>query len=234
MVSDFFAFALLWTRFKNRSEVALSNVEQVRQTRVIAVVRGASAKDALEVCHTLIEGGVKGIEVTFTTPDALSVIEKLAEHFGNRILLGAGTVLKPQQAQDAARAGATFLVSPGSPAKLVEAMKNTGLLTIPGAVTPTEIMLALEAGADIIKLFPASLGGAAYAKALLGPFPELKFIPTGGISLENGEDWFVLGALALGMGGSLAPGAVQNAEHRARLLSLAQQVSQKFAHTEVI
>ena len=138
---------------------------------MVAVIRGNSARAALEVSQALIEGGIRGIEITFTTPDALWTLEQLSHRYGSQITLGAGTLRTPQQARDAHLAGACFLVSPGSPPNLVAAMRQTGCLTVAGALTPTEIMTALEAGAQVIKLFPASLGGIPYARALLAPFP---------------------------------------------------------------
>lgn len=203
-------------------------MQRFRQSPLIAVIRGSSARAALEVSQALIEGGIRGIEVTFTTPDALWTLEQLSHQYGGGIALGAGTLRTPQQARDAHLAGASFLVSPGSPPALVEAMRQTGCLTVAGALTPTEVMTALEAGAQVIKLFPASLGGIPYARALLAPFPGLPFIPTGGVTPDNGANWLALGALALGMGGALAPSHLESAAQRENLIQLARQVSQQF------
>ena len=176
---------------------------------LLAVVRGESRRAALEVVGALIEGGVLGIEITFTTPEAVRVIRDLDEEYGDSILLGAGTVTTDEQVKRAAEAGASFLVSPGSDPKLLPAMLGTGLLVLPGVLTPSEVMLARRLGAQAVKLFPGSSGGTSYLKALRGPFPDVPFVPTGGVSLENINDWFAAGAFAVGAGGALAPSSIE-------------------------
>ena len=176
---------------------------------LLAVVRGESRRAALEVVGALIEGGVLGIEITFTTPEAVRVIRDLDEEYGDSILLGAGTVTTDEQVERAAEAGASFLVSPGSDPKLLPAMLGTGLLVLPGVLTPSEVMLARRLGAQAVKLFPGSSGGTSYLKALRGPFPDVPFVPTGGVSLENINDWFAVGAFAVGAGGALAPSSIE-------------------------
>jgi 2-dehydro-3-deoxyphosphogluconate aldolase/(4S)-4-hydroxy-2-oxoglutarate aldolase len=177
---------------------------------LLAVVRGESRTAALEVVDALIEGGVLGIEITFTTPEAARVIRDLDEEYGDSILLGAGTVATHEQVERAAEAGAAFLVSPGSDPKLLPAMLGTGLLVLPGVLTPSEVMLARRLGAQAVKLFPGSSGGTSYLKALRGPFPGVPFVPTGGVSLENIVDWFAAGAFAVGAGGALAPSSMES------------------------
>jgi 2-dehydro-3-deoxyphosphogluconate aldolase/(4S)-4-hydroxy-2-oxoglutarate aldolase len=177
---------------------------------LLAVVRGESRAGALEVVGALIEGGVLGIEITFTTPEAARVIRDLDEEYGDNILLGAGTVTSHEQVERAAEAGAAFLVSPGSDPKLLPAMLGTGLLVLPGVLTPSEVMLARRLGAQAVKLFPGSSGGTSYLKALRGPFPGVPFVPTGGVSLENIVDWFAAGAFAVGAGGALAPSSIES------------------------
>jgi 2-dehydro-3-deoxyphosphogluconate aldolase/(4S)-4-hydroxy-2-oxoglutarate aldolase len=177
---------------------------------LLAVVRGESRRAALEVVGALIEGGVLGIEITFTTPEAVRVIRDLDEEYGDSILLGAGTVTTDEQVKRAAEAGASFLVSPGSDPKLLPAMLGTGLLVLPGILTPSEVMLARRLGAQAVKLFPGSSGGTSYLKALRGPFPDVPFVPTGGVSLENINDWFAAGAFAVGAGGALAPSSIED------------------------
>ena len=176
---------------------------------LLAVVRGESRRAALEVVGALIEGGVLGIEITFTTPEAVRVIRDLDEEYGDSILLGAGTVTTDEQVERAAEAGASFLVSPGSDPKLLPAMLGTGLLVLPGILTPSEVMLARRLGAQAVKLFPGSSGGTSYLRALRGPFPDVRFVPTGGVSLENINDWFAAGAFAVGAGGALAPSSIE-------------------------
>ncbi len=180
-------------------------LKRVEDLGLLAVVRGESRAAALEVVSALIEGGVLGIEITFTTPEAPRAIRDLDEEYGDRILLGAGTVTTHEQVEQSAEAGAVFLVSPGSDPDLLPAMLRTGLLVLPGTLTPSEIMLARRLGAPAVKLFPGSSGGPAYLKTLLGPFPNVPFVPTGGVSLENIVDWFAAGAFSVGAGSALAP-----------------------------
>jgi 2-dehydro-3-deoxyphosphogluconate aldolase / (4S)-4-hydroxy-2-oxoglutarate aldolase len=175
---------------------------------LLAVVRGESRAAALEVVGALIQGGVLGIEITFTTPEAPRVIRDLNEEYGDSILLGAGTVTTHEQVDQAAEAGATFLVSPGCDPELLPGMLETRLLVLPGVLTPSEVMLACRLGAQAVKLFPGSSGGPSYLKALRGPFPSTAFVPTGGVSLANIADWFAAGAFAVGAGGALAPSSL--------------------------
>jgi 2-dehydro-3-deoxyphosphogluconate aldolase / (4S)-4-hydroxy-2-oxoglutarate aldolase len=177
---------------------------------LLAVVRGESRGATVEVSEALVEGGVLGVEITFTTPEAPRVVRDLNEEYGDRILLGAGTVTTHEQVEKAVEAGATFLVSPGCDPNLLPAMLGTGLLVLPGTLTPSEVMLARGLGAQAVKLFPGSLGGPSYLKALRGPFPDVPFVPTGGVSLENTADWFAAGAFAIGAGGALAPPSLQS------------------------
>ena len=192
-----------------KTDLALKRTEDLG---LLAVVRGESPQAALEVVDALIEGGVLGIEVTFTTPEAPQVIRDLNEEYGDRILLGAGTVITHEQVDQAAEAGATFLVSPGSDPDLLPTMLRTGLLVLPGALTPSEVVLARRVGARALKLFPGSLGGPSHLKALRGPFPDVPFIPTGGVSIGNIADWSAAGALAVGAGGALVPSSLEGRE----------------------
>lgn len=185
-------------------------LNRIEDLGLLAVVRGESRGAAVEVSEALVEGGVLGIEITFTTPEAPQVIYDLNEEYGDRILLGAGTVATHEQVEQAAEAGATFLVSPGCDPNLLPAMLGTGLLVLPGILTPSEVMLARGLGAQAVKLFPGSSGGPSYLKALRGPFPDILFVPTGGVSLENIADWFAAGVFAVGAGGALAPSSLAN------------------------
>ena len=153
----------------------------------------------------LVEGGVLGIEITFTTPDALSVVRELSDKYHESILLGMGTLTEPGQANDALESGATFLVSPHTDDRLGNAMAGTGLVFMLGAFTPSEIMQARSLGADVIKIFPGSLGGPSYMKALRGPYPDIPMMPTGGVNEANLKDWFAAGAIAVGAGSNLCP-----------------------------
>lgn len=180
---------------------------RTRSAGVLAVLRAPSPELALDAAEAIIRGGVTGIEVTYSTPDAPAVIRELIARHGDAAHVGAGTVTTPEQAEQAAEAGAEFLVSPGTLPDLTRAMLGTGRVVMTGALTPTEVMTALGLGVDVVKVFPASLGGPAYLGALRGPFPDAPLMPTGGVSPDNLADWFAAGAVAVGAGGDLANGA---------------------------
>ena len=176
----------------------------IREAVVIAVLRAPSPDACLRATEALVAGGITGIEVTYSTPDAAAVIAELRARHGAAIRLGAGTVLTSQQAQAAVAAGAEFLVSPGTTSELAPAMLETGVTVMSGALTPSEVMTATGLGVHVVKLFPGALGGPAYLRALRGPFPEVAFVPTGGVTVDNLGDWLDAGALAVGAGGELA------------------------------
>lgn len=202
-------------------------LDRLRQTGVLAVMRAPSAESALRGAAALIAGGVTGLEVTYSTPDAPGVISRLRQEYGDEIYLGAGTVLTSTQAEDAAAAGAAFLVSPGTLPALVTTMKATGALVLAGALTPTEVMTAAALGADVVKIFPASLGGPDYLAALRGPLPHIPLMPTGGVTPENLAAWLRSGAVAVGAGSDLcsaadlAAGRYDEVEAKARRFSAA-------------
>ncbi len=179
--------------------------DRLQKLGLLAVLRGPSPDATMKMVEALVRGGVEGIEITFTTPDALSVVRALDERFGDDILLGMGTLTQPQQAEEAMAAGARYIVSPMLDDDLARAMVDTGLLVMVGALTPTEVMRARKLGSDIIKVFPGSLVGPGYFKSLRGPFPDIPLMPTGGVSKENVADWFAAGAVAVGAGSSLCP-----------------------------
>ncbi|MCT2223731.1 bifunctional 4-hydroxy-2-oxoglutarate aldolase/2-dehydro-3-deoxy-phosphogluconate aldolase [Microbacterium paraoxydans] len=186
---------------------------RARTTGILAVLRAPSPELALEASEAIVRGGVSGIEVTFSTPDAPAVIRELIARHGDAAYIGAGTVTTAEQATQAADAGAAFLVSPGTLPDLTRAMLDTGRVVMTGAMTPTEVMGALELGVDVVKIFPASLGGPSYLGALRGPFPDAPLMPTGGVKPDNLADWFAAGAVAVGAGGDLANGAaIANAD----------------------
>lgn len=186
---------------------------RARTTGILAVLRAPSPELALEASEAIIRGGVSGIEVTFSTPDAPAVIRELIARHGDAAYIGAGTVTTAEQATQAADAGAAFLVSPGTLPGLTRAMLDTGRVVMTGAMTPTEVMGALDLGVDVVKIFPASLGGPSYLGALRGPFPDAPLMPTGGVKPDNLADWFAAGAVAVGAGGDLANGtAIANAD----------------------
>lgn len=182
-------------------------LNRARQSGVLAVLRASSPELALEASEAILRGGVTGIEVTFSTPDAPAVIRELIARRGQDAYIGAGTVTTPEQAVLAADAGAEFLVSPGTLPDLTRAMLDTDRVVMTGAMTPTEVMGALALGVDVVKIFPASLGGPSYLGALRGPFPDAPLMPTGGVSPDNLAAWFAAGAVAVGAGGDLANSA---------------------------
>ncbi|ABG03060.1 2-keto-3-deoxy-phosphogluconate aldolase [Rubrobacter xylanophilus DSM 9941] len=198
-------------------------LERLGRLGLVAVVRGRSWEDAVEVSEALAEGGVAAIEVAYTTPGAGRAIRELARRRGDGILLGAGTLTSPGQAEEAAESGASFLVSPGFDPGLVSAMLRTGRAALPGVLTPGEVMGALRLGVGALKLFPAGAVGPGYLRALLGPFPGVRFVPTGGVSERNAGEWFGAGAFAVGAGGALAPPRLRDGRHREEVVGLARR-----------
>ena len=168
------------------------------------VVRTASADSAFKAIEAIYAGGVLTAEITMTVPGALGVLEKLADHFGDRMLLGAGTVLDPETCRACMLAGAQFFVTPALNFKTIEMAHRYGKPIMPGALTPTEVLAAWDAGADLVKIFPCdNVGGPKYIKALKGPFPQIEMIPTGGVSLTTAGDFLKAGASAVAVGGEL-------------------------------
>lgn len=185
----------------NKQEI----LEKVKELGLLAVIRGPSAELTVQMVEALIKGGVLGIEVTYSTPNAEEVVKILSDKYGDKIVLGMGTLTKTDQAESAKKAGANFLVSPICEPTLVKSMVASGLLTMAGALTPTEVFQAYSLGTDVVKIFPGSLGGPAYVKALKGPFPYIPMMPTGGVSAANVADWFKAGVVAVGAGSELCP-----------------------------
>ena len=180
-------------------------LEKVKELGVLAVIRSPSPELAIKMVEALIAGGVSGIEITYSTPHAEEVVRGLSSQFGSRILLGMGTLTKPEQVRTAKEAGARFLVSPICEENLITSMAASELLTMAGAFTPTEVFRAYTLGSDVIKIFPGSLGGPAYVKALKGPFPYIPMMPTGGVNARNIVEWFSTGVIAVGAGSELCP-----------------------------
>lgn len=180
--------------------------EQVRlieESGIIAIVRFDRSEQLIQVAKAIRAGGVGIIEFTMTTPNALGIIEESAREFGDEVLLGAGTVLDGETARAAILAGAEFIVAPTLDPEVIEICRRYSKVVIPGALTPTEILTAWESGADFVKVFPATLGGPSYLKAIRGPLPQVKLIPVGGVSLENVADFIKAGAVAVAVGGNL-------------------------------
>jgi 2-dehydro-3-deoxyphosphogluconate aldolase/(4S)-4-hydroxy-2-oxoglutarate aldolase len=178
---------------------------KIKELGVLAVIRGPSADLTLKMVEALVNGGITGIEITYSTPNAEDVVRNLVKQFGAKILVGMGTLTTMEQASSAKAAGANFLVSPVCEPDLVRSMVASGLLIMAGALTPTEVLQAHKLGADVVKVFPGSLGGPAYVKALKGPFPNIPMMPTGGVSSSNVAEWFATGVVAVGAGSELCP-----------------------------
>ena len=178
--------------------------ETIERVGLIPVLRARNAAQAHAIVKAMIAGGVTVVEVTMTVPGALDVLRELKKEYGAKLLLGSGTVTTGDEAEATIEAGAEFVVSPSFHPDVVERTKRLGKLSIPGALTPTEVVTAWRAGADYVKIFPCSaMGGASYLKSLLAPFPHLKLIPTGGVTLQTAESFLRAGARALGVGSDL-------------------------------
>jgi 2-dehydro-3-deoxyphosphogluconate aldolase/(4S)-4-hydroxy-2-oxoglutarate aldolase len=176
----------------------------IRKIGLLPVLRAKSADEALALAEAIEAGGVTALEVTMTVPNAIEVIHKLVKQTEGRILIGAGTVLDAETARACMLAGAAFIVSPSLNVKTIEVCRRYSVPVMPGALTPTEVLTAWEAGADVVKVFPCSaLGGASYLKALKAPLPQIELIPTGGVSLATAAEFLAAGAFALGVGGDL-------------------------------
>ena len=184
----------------NKSEV----LKQIKETGVIPVVRATTADEAMRAIDAIREGGIAVLEITMTVPGAVGVIEQVAARFGNDALVGAGTVLDAETAKVCISAGAQFIVSPALNMETIAYCREQDVAVIPGALTPTEVVQAWNAGADFVKVFPAgAVGGASYLKALNAPLPQIELVPTGGVSLKTAADFIKAGAAALGVGADL-------------------------------
>lgn len=181
-----------------------SALTRIREVGVVPVVRTPLAEEAFRAAEAIIEGGVGIAEITMTVPNAIRVVERVAERYGDKVLLGAGTILDPETTRAALLAGASFIVTPSLDVRVIEVARRYSKVAIPGALSPTEVITAWQAGADLVKIFPAEpVGGAKYIKSLRGPFPDIPFVPTGGVNLQNTPDYIKAGAAAVAVGGEL-------------------------------
>lgn len=179
-------------------------IKHIEELGLVPVVRAASADEAMQAIEAIKAGGVNVLEITMTVPGAIKVIEKVADKYGSEVLVGAGTVLDPETARSCQLAGAQFIVSPALNLNTIAMCHRYSIPVMPGVLTPTEVITAWSAGADFVKVFPCgSVGGASYVKNLKGPFPQIKIIPTGGVSLITAADFIKAGAAALGVGTDL-------------------------------
>ena len=196
---------------------------RVTEGGIVAILRFSDPGPLVEVVRALAEGGVTVAEVTFTVPNAMDVLREAKRQLGDRVLLGAGTVLDPETARAALLAGAEFIVSPSINLDVIRLCRRYDKLVMPGAFTPTEIVTAWEAGADVVKVFPSEVLGPAYLKAIRGPLPQVKLMPTGGIDVTNAADYLKAGAVALGVGGKLVDPKLVAAGDFAKITALAKQ-----------
>lgn len=186
-------------------------LERIISTGIVAVVRAESVAEAVRISSACIEGGVPAIEVTYTVPGATEVIKALKETFpADKLIVGAGTVLDAATARIAILAGAEYIVSPGFDEETAKLCNLYQIPYMPGCMTITEMMKAMQYGADIVKLFPGSAFGPSFVKAVKAPLPQANIMPTGGVSLENVEEWFKNGVVAVGAGGKLATGSSES------------------------
>ena len=179
-------------------------LKRIEEVGIVPVVRASSSEEAVTVAEIIREGGIPIVEITMTVPGAITVIAELSKRYGDEVLIGAGTVLDPETARSCIAAGAQFIISPALNIQTIELCKVQRIAIFPGALTPTEVVTAWDAGADAVKVFPCSaLGGASYLRALKAPLPDVKLVPTGGVSLATAKDFIAAGAWALGVGADL-------------------------------
>ncbi|MGI6704803.1 MAG: bifunctional 4-hydroxy-2-oxoglutarate aldolase/2-dehydro-3-deoxy-phosphogluconate aldolase [Clostridia bacterium] len=191
----------------NRSQV----IETIEDTGVIAIMRHISGEALKPTVEALWKGGIRCIEVTANTEGALSMVSHLAEEYGDRMIIGAGTILDARTAREYIRAGACFLLSPSLHREVIDAAREKDIVSIPGAYTPTEIINGYSWGGDIIKLFPACIGGADYIRQIRGPFPQIPILAVGGVNLENTASFIQAGCMGVGIGSNLVnPNVIKN------------------------
>jgi 2-dehydro-3-deoxyphosphogluconate aldolase/(4S)-4-hydroxy-2-oxoglutarate aldolase len=215
--------------------------ERIIEMGIVPVVRAASAGEACIAAEAVCQGGIPIVEITMTVPGAVELIRELVKNCGSEVLIGAGTVLNADAARRCIDVGAEFLVSPGLNLPTVAFAAQQGKLMMAGALTPTEVMAAWEAGADFIKIFPCGqLGGAKYIKSLKGPFPQVPFIPTGGVNLNTAAEFIEAGCVALGIGGELVQAEALKSnkpeiivENARKFLAIVQQTRARMAPSPV-
>lgn len=200
-----------------------AHMKRVLDSGLVAIIRSPSSELLVEVAEALVAGGIEVMEVTFTVPNALDVLAAVRKKLGDRILLGAGTVLDTETARAALLAGAEFIVTPTVNTKVIEMCRRYDKVIMPGGFTPTEILTAWEAGADAVKVFPAEIGGPAHLRAVKGPFPQIKLLPTGGVTLETLGDFVKAGACAVGLGSALVEKTAIEQKNFGRMTELAKQ-----------
>jgi 2-dehydro-3-deoxyphosphogluconate aldolase/(4S)-4-hydroxy-2-oxoglutarate aldolase len=200
-----------------------AQLRRVLDSGIVAVVRSPHSGQLVDVARALADGGVSVIEITMSVPNALDVVRQVQETLGDRILLGAGTILDPETARAAILAGAEYIVAPTLNVDVIRLCRRSDKLVMPGAFTPTEILTAWEAGADIVKVFPADTVGPAFFKALRGPLPQIRLMPTGGVDLSTAAAFLKAGACCLGIGSQLVEPRAVAERNFERIRDLARQ-----------
>ena len=191
-------------------------IQKIEKVGVVAVVRASNSEEAKKIALACMEGGVDAIEITYTVPGANKVIEDLTNEFGDKLLVGAGTVLDSETARASILAGAKYVVSPAFDLNTAKLCNRYQIPYMPGCMTLTEMITAMEAGADVIKVFPGSAFGPDFIKAIKGPLPQAVLMPTGGVSIDNVDRWIKNGCIAVGVGGNLTKGSSEDMTNAAK------------------
>lgn len=199
------------------------DLQTVLDQGIVAIIRASSGEQLVDVAEALYEGGISVLEVTFTVPNVLEILAAVRKRLGKKVLLGAGTVLDPETCRAAILAGAEFVVAPVVNLDVIRLCHRYDKLIMPGALTPTEVLTAWEAGADVIKIFPADIGGPGYLKSLRGPLPQVRMLPTGGVNLDTCADFLNAGACAVGLGSALVNDKMLKTGDMSTLRDLARQ-----------
>jgi 2-dehydro-3-deoxyphosphogluconate aldolase/(4S)-4-hydroxy-2-oxoglutarate aldolase len=200
-------------------------IRRIGEIGIIPVVRAATGDEAALAVQAICAGGIPVVEITMTVPDAVAVIREVAQQYGGSVLIGAGTVTTAAQAELSIRAGAQFLVSPGLATSVLSVAQECGILAMPGALTPTELMSAVENGARLVKIFPCgNVGGPKYLRSLKAPFPKAALVPTGGVNATNAADYIAAGAFALGVGGDLIDATALRDRNLERITSASREL----------
>lgn len=205
------------------------SLNQLLESGVVAIMRANSSEQLLSAADALLTGGVGAIEVTMTTPGALDVVREATSRYGSDVLFGVGSVLDAETARAAILAGAAFVVCPTLDLPTIELCRRYSIPVVPGAFTPTEVLTAWEAGADVVKIFPASVGGPKYIKAILAPLPQVRAMPVGGVNLDTAADFVRAGAVGLGVGSSLVNQKILDAGDFDEITSRARRFREAFA-----
>ena len=200
-----------------------TTLQRLCDSRLVAILRSSDAAVLIDAAEALAAGGIDAIEVTFTVPKPLSVLEAVVNRLGDRTIVGAGTVLDAPTARAAILAGAQFVVSPGTNLEVVKLCRRYSVPVAPGAFTPTEILTAWEAGADLVKVFPCEVVGPAYLRAIRAPLPQIRLMPTGGVTLDTAAEFLKSGASVLGVGGALASSDILAGRNWEKLAKVARQ-----------